>query len=647
MRTTYAAMAAAAVLVTGLAPAASGSAVAYDPTGAAGEARGVAAPPRVVKSAGRPPGANPYLALLPDPDKADYRRWQRYLESRSGAWATARKRSLLGAGGPIAQDIANPLLVDEEEPRGTRGSNDTTATAQSVPEFGSGDGEEMAARVLGSLSPEPAPLTRILPSRENDGAIPLSRGTGIGTSRLGILTTGRIGDGPHGRAGSGRGDFDFYTLRGRAGREIVARVTTPQGRLDPMVAVYDNGGELLALNDDYTSLDSFLRFAVPANGLYHVMVTGFPVLPNNPFRAGSGTGAGSQGPYELRLQQQVTDVDMFAVELEPGDVIGTSVSGAAGRVTILDPAGVPVHGSEQDLTFIYPMGSPLPGGGNAVAEHVADEGGTHYVAFALGAGDYQGTVEVYRPRQGDVAPSQTLYLDFDGQRVNTGVFFGPGVRTLSPLRAFLGRWGLTAADEDALITGIVAEVEENLRADLEASGLNDDFDIEILNSRDDADPFGQPNVSRVIVGGTIEESGVPTIGIAQSIDPGNFEGQETALVLLDVLSDTTGDFGDASLNFYLRPGSDRLGFVAQAVGNVVSHEAGHFFGDWHVDQFNDQPNLMDQGGNFPVLYGVGPDQVGGTGDDVDVDFGEDDFNPFEGFTGVEDTLSRLAMVLNG
>ncbi len=85
--------------------------------------------------------------------------------------------------------------------------------------------------------------------------------------------------------------------------------------------------------------------------------------------------------------------------------------------------------------------------------------------------------------------------------------------------------------------------------------------------------------------------------------------------------------------------------MGSAIGNVTAHEAGHFFGNWHVDQFNDRANLMDQGGNFPLLYGVGPDNVGGTADDPDVDFGEDAFSAAEGFTGTEDTLSRIAVVL--
>jgi hypothetical protein len=170
--------------------------------------------------------------------------------------------------------------------------------------------------------------------------------------------------------------------------------------------------------------------------------------------------------------------------------------------------------------------------------------------------------------------------------------------------------------------------------------------VRIRNSRDNAPQFGEPNVSQLIVGGTIAESGIPTIGIAESIDPGNFGHEESALILLDVLSDPAAGFGSPSLNTYITPASDRIAFIGQAIGNIVSHEAGHYLGNWHVDQFNAQPNIMDQGGNFPVLYGVGPDGVGGTADDVDVDFGEDTFNPNEGFTGIEDTLVRTAFGLS-
>ena len=263
-----------------------------------------------------------------------------------------------------------------------------------------------------------------------------------------------------------------------------------------------------------------------------VTVTGFPVFPEDPFDSGSGTGAASEGPYNVAITMGETDIDFYAVRLRKGDVLGASVEGSAARLAIHDPSGADVHGSTQDATYVLPAETPLPGGGNAVTEHVADQTGWHYVAVSNGDGDYDVTVEVYRPRLENARPVQTIFLDFDGQRLNTNIFGGPGVRTLSPLRAFLGRWGLTNANQNALINAIIAETRENLRQDMIASGLNDDFALQIRNSRDHADPWGQPNVSRVIVGGTIEQSGIETIGIAQSIDPGNFATEESALVLL-------------------------------------------------------------------------------------------------------------------
>ena len=108
---------------------------------------------------------------------------------------------------------------------------------------------------------------------------------------------------------------------------------------------------------------------------------------------------------------------------------------------------------------------------------------------------------------------------------------------------------------------------------------------------------------------------------------------------MDVVSGPAAD--DASVQRTTsRPTSDKLKFVGTALGNIVSHEAGHFVGSFHVDQFNAVLNLMDQGGNFPLLYGVGPDGIGGTADDPDVDFGQDLFNPSEGFTGFENTAAR-------
>ncbi len=44
------------------------------------------------------------------------------------------------------------------------------------------------------------------------------------------------------------------------------------------------------------------------------------------------------------------------------------------------------------------------------------------------------------------------------------------------------------------------------------------------------------------------------------------------------------------------------------------------------------------------MFAVGRDGVGGTADDPDLDFAEEELRPLEGFTGIEDTLNRTAWV---
>ena len=183
------------------------------------------------------------------------------------------------------------------------------------------------------------------------------------------------------------------------------------------------------------------------------------------------------------------------------------------------------------------MASPLPAGGNAVTDYVATRAGWHYVGVARGSGAYDITVEAYRPPLQGATPTQTLYLDFDGARVNTAIVRRPRQPGPEPVRGVPGQLGPDPrrrgrADRRGRRRGH----REPARRTWSPAGSTSRFKLKILNSRDNADPWGKPNVSRIVVGGTIAESGVDTIGIAQSIDPGNFETEETALVLLDVLS---------------------------------------------------------------------------------------------------------------
>jgi len=405
----------------------------------------------------------------------------------------------------------------------------------------------------------------------------------------------------------------------------------------------------MTFNAVIESSDSRVVLTLLADGDYFVAIEGCCTFQQDPFDSGSGFGIETEGPYTIRMARNASEADFYSFDLAPGDVVSAKVEGGASNIRLFAPDGTQVMGSSQDFSAIYPMETQLTGGGNAVLDHVAAAGGRFALRVGAGEGDYRATVRVLRPgfeQRPDAV--QTLFLDFDGEEVNTGIWGGPGVRELSPLAAFLERWGLTAADEDAVIAKTVATVRENVRRDLLRRGANPAFDVRIRHSRSHPDQFGSPDVSRVVVGGTIEESGIPTIGIAQSIDPGNFAGEETALVLLDILSEPAGSdiAGEATLNHYIRPESDVVEFVGQALGNVVAHEIGHYIGSWHVDQFNDTTDLMDAGGgDFGRMFGVGPDRIGGTADDTDVDFGHDIFNRQEGFTGIEDTLNRSAFGL--
>ena len=84
--------------------------------------------------------------------------------------------------------------------------------------------------------------------------------------------------------------------------------------------------------------------------------------------------------------------------------------------------------------------------------------------------------------------------------------------------------------------------------------------------------------------------------------------------------------------------------MSQAVGNIVSHEIGHTVGSYHTDFANERHNVMDSGGGFfgENLFGVGPDMIGGTGDDENIRFRSDLYSPYEGFTGWENTLNVTA-----
>ncbi|MFN3219135.1 MAG: calcium-binding protein [Acidimicrobiales bacterium] len=591
-------------------------------------------------------GPNPHLSFTPDRDRTEIVLWRALAQTLVARQADLRQRP-------------GSATYTEREPAGTSGANDTVATGERIRGVGPGPRQSSTVLIRGSLQTVPAPVVAGT-ATEDDGAIGLAN-TVVGARDGVVRWAGRIGDGPH----AATGDADFFAL-GQVTRGetiIVATDTTGVTRaVDTVVALWTSSGELIELIDDSGGTrDSYLEVTAPATDTYFASVTGCCDIPGDPFDPTSGQGRASTGRYEIDFRIGGTgglgDIDVFLVDLDPGDVVVAAAAGSAAQLELVDPRGRKVMGSAQNLSFAYPATSPLRHSGAIGLDHVVADQGRHAVIVSGSVGGrYRLQLQVLRP--GPTAArndrTQILFLDFDGDVLDTRPLGGSDpAATVSPLSRWLGRWGLEPGAENTVIDATIASFREDLERDLSERGPNGDrdisgrggeFDIVVLNSRDHPDPGRNPNVSRVIIGGSVAETGLETIGIAESIDVGNFDRSETAIVLLDSLSARRGPNSLNSISRVARIPMTEL--VGSTLGTIAAHEAGHFLGNWHTDPDNEVIEVMDAGGNISNFVGVGRDGRFGTRDDIDVDFAPDQFFPSEGFSGRSDPVARTAFALS-
>lgn len=387
--------------------------------------------------------------------------------------------------------------------------------------------------------------------------------------------------------------------------------------------------------------------------------------------------------------EQGDDIDFYRIFVNKGDVVGLAVTtnrdlydlrpdlGMDPVVAVCDLTEDVIVENDDDggITSLYPPSSPLPRIETPYYQYYRWDSALSWIAPETGdylirvtshessrRGDYELKIVLRRPsfEHQAVGATQILFLDFDGvEDFNAVETFGYGwyLTDLSPMRYFLLDWGLTEADEAAVVDAVVAAFQERLdnirRADLNGDRdidlVDGHMDVEVRNSRDHADPWGQPNATRIIIGGSMYELGIATLGIAQSIDPGNFGREETAVVLLDYLSDPDPS-NLYSINSMPRsPNFSMIDAVGRVVGIIAAHEAVHTLGLWHTDNSNDVSCLIDAGGDgIANEAGVGPDGVMGTGDDVLSELVPDEYDPYEGVgtAGLEYTDVRAAFALS-
>jgi hypothetical protein len=368
-----------------------------------------------------------------------------------------------------------------------------------------------------------------------------------------------------------------------------------------------------------------------------------------------------------------SDNDFYSFVATKGDVIGVATQGGpVPNMTLsLFTSGdteIIRNNNHNNQGYAFPPNSPLPGGvddTDAALSWIAPASDTYFIRARCeapaSAGSYSLYVRASRPGVA-LQPSpdlQIVWLDFDGATINAQTIFGTGnsIAELDPLSHYLEYWGLDANDEDAVIDAILATVQENYD-DLRLASLNGNrptdntpghMHIAFRNSRDHGDLWGQPNVARIIIGGSQFALGIDTLGIAQYIDVGNFSTEDTAVVLLDIFS--APDIYESSINAVeLGPGADIIDAIGRVVGYTVSHELGHLLGNWHTDNDNTLLNVMDKGGGADSpdrRAGVGPDGILGTADDIDVDFVTDEFDSQENISiGLERTTYRTAFGLS-
>jgi hypothetical protein len=356
----------------------------------------------------------------------------------------------------------------------------------------------------------------------------------------------------------------------------------------------------------------------------------------------------------------VPDVDYYAFDLRAGDIVDARLAAQPGRVfdlSIMDANRTEIIATRGRTPNVYPLSSPLNVSAfnpNLDLAFIAPATGRYYARVSDGDLNYTLTMRARRPalESQPVGTTQKIFLDFDGEFLRRELFGATGTARLSSLATFLPGWGLTAADESRVIDKIISSFSERFFGSAaipatggngwyRGSGIAGQFDLEILNSRDHADPFGQPNVSRIIFGGTQLELAIPTVGIAQSVDTGNFDTAETAVVLLDLINPLWGVVPRAG-NVPLED------ILTDAIGAVGAHEAGHYFGAWHTLNNNASNQIMDTGGNVTGLVGVGPDGIYGTADDQNIRFGTDTYDPLASAFpfGIQNSAASMAFGLS-
>lgn len=346
------------------------------------------------------------------------------------------------------------------------------------------------------------------------------------------------------------------------------------------------------------------------------------------------------------------DVDWYSFDLQPGDIIDIRLtSGFTPYISLLGATGSALATTTNLFgdTLVPPTGppdsSPLTGSssapaGNVALHYVIPTAGRYFARLSEIFAPYTANFRVYRPglESQPAGTQQILYLDFDGDIISKSTFgLGPGSFNWGGVSDFVDDFALNPGDADLFIDDIIRITQDKFD-NLIGKTTNPNFGLRILNSRDDGDLWGLPNVSRMMVGGTLNpddflDDNEELLGIAESVDVGNFATEETAIVMIDRIA----PFSFAPIF----SSATRREYAATIVAEVIAHEAGHFFGAWHQG-LNNVQSLMDYAAN--PFVALGDDFIWGTPDDGELHFEVDGYS---GYDFDEDAVRSGQYVVGG
>jgi large repetitive protein len=366
----------------------------------------------------------------------------------------------------------------------------------------------------------------------------------------------------------------------------------------------------------------------------------------------------------------IGEEDYFSFDLRKGDIldarlnlisVGTtglimSLADANGRELFVSTGNNNIPDPITNLSAVNST-SPRFIDGAANMTYVIDTTGRYSIRLGDQIGQYSLNLRAFRPRAESqpAGTQQVLLLDFDPGIFDARVIGDPAITNpivrIPKLGTVLPQIGLTAADESRVIDEVTNRVRSKIDTQIGITGKNGyfpstgnpgDFGLFVTNTKDNPQLRGQPNVTRVIIGGTQALYGIPValgiLGISQSLDVGNFDLAENVIVMLDQLL--------PSSNTVVKSGtSTTLEVFAELTAGVVAHEAGHSYGGIHQDPFNTVVGIMDQFYSPPIYAGVGLDGIFGTSDDTPLQFVDDEYSPAFGVIyggGVSNTASVVA-----